>query len=138
MARWLSLLALVASPFLFDGTAHALRCGTRLVVTGDPIHYVRSICGDPASITTSTVSRTRTVGSRIVAGTVIADSVTVTVAIETWVYDFGPRRFMEELTFEDGTLVRQRPLSYGTRTAIDPPARRHERVAILERRRALV
>ena len=48
---------------------------------------------------------------------------------------------MEELTFEDGTLVRQRPLSYGTvprRTAIDPPAHRMpERVALVERRRVL-
>jgi hypothetical protein len=30
----------------------------------------------------------------------------VEVAIEEWVYDFGTRRFLQHLTFEQGRLVR--------------------------------
>lgn len=138
MARWLSVLALVlASPFVLDGTAHALRCGTRLVVRGDPSVYVRSICGDPTSITTREVSRSRTVATRFSRGTAIADTETVTVLVETWIYDFGPRRFMEELTFEDGTLVGSRPLGYGTRRAAwERPELDRELAAVPARRRA--
>lgn len=137
MARWISLLVLVlASPFALGGTAHALRCGTRLVVRGDPSVYVRSICGEPASVTTREVSRTRSVAGRFTPGAVIADSVTVTVLVETWVYDFGPRRFMEELTFEDGTLVTSRPLGYGTRrSAVERPCQRDHLLAVVDRRR---
>ncbi len=35
------------------------------------------------------------------------------VAIEVWLYNFGPQRFMEELSFESGRLVSIQPLGYG-------------------------
>ena len=55
--------------------------------------------------------------SRVAPGVGVGDSETVTVLVEVWVYDFGPQRFMEELTFEDGVLIGSRALSYGTRRA---------------------
>jgi hypothetical protein len=37
----------------------------------------------------------------------------IEVTVEEWVYDFGPRRFMQYLTFEGGQLVAVRSGSYG-------------------------
>jgi hypothetical protein len=38
----------------------------------------------------------------------------VSVRIDVWIYDFGPQRFMEELTFENGILRQLRTLGRGT------------------------
>lgn len=93
--------------------AEALDCNRRLILVGDPMTRVRTLCGEPASITTRIESRTvfGTVGR---AGGAFGEAHTVTIQVEVWVYDFGPRRFMEELTFADGTLRGTRALGYGT------------------------
>jgi hypothetical protein len=132
-AALLSALALAAA--LPASSASALDCNRRLVVVGDPAIYVRDICGEPAQITTRTESRTQFV-SLPGRGAVIGAAHTVTVEIEVWIYDFGPRRFMEELTFENGILRSLRPLGYGRRRAsLDRvPLRVPRRVAILRTR----
>ena len=119
--------------------ASALDCDQRLVAVGDHALQVRERCGEPASVSARTETRTELAGTR---GSAFRGSAfSVTVAIEVWVYDFGPRRFMEELTFENGILRSMRPLGYGTRagserrTAVD--RERPERLAIVERRRRL-
>lgn len=99
------------------GEAHALQCGQRLVVEGDRIHYVRSVCGEPASVVTRTETRTTYSGGVAPNGRFAGQASSVTVSIEVWVYDFGPNRFMEELTFENGVLVASRPIGPGTRRA---------------------
>jgi hypothetical protein len=110
----ISLLAVLVAPFLFDGTAHALQCGRRLVTTGDRAHYVRSVCGEPSSVSTRAVTRSQSAAARIGPHSIIGEGVTVTVLVETWVYDFGPRRLMAELVLEDGVVVATRTLGYGT------------------------
>ncbi len=96
--------------------ASAFWCEQRLVRTGDALSYVRSVCGEPASAISRTESRTHFVGGTLQDGrTFGGTAVTTTVQIDVLVYDFGPTRFMEELTFENGVLVSSRRLGRGTR-----------------------
>jgi hypothetical protein len=37
----------------------------------------------------------------------------IDVPVEEWTYDFGPQRFIQFLTFEDGRLVRVQSGDYG-------------------------
>ena len=37
----------------------------------------------------------------------------VSVVQERWLYNFGPRRLMREITFQDGLIVQIRTLGYG-------------------------
>jgi hypothetical protein len=104
------VLTLLASA----SSASALDCNQRLVTVGDRAAEVRARCGEPASISVRTESRTQYAGA-VRGGDFGGSSITVTVEIETWVYDFGPRRFMEELTFENGILRSTQRLGYGTR-----------------------
>ena len=119
LAFSVGLLSVFALGFALPSQVHALRCGMRLVTVGDSATYVRSVCGEPTSTHRSSVSRSRTVYAPIVGGGVVGDRVEVTVEVETWIYDFGRRRFMEELVFEDGDLVRMRPLSYGRGASLE-------------------
>lgn len=109
-------LFLASAFFTFFATisgAEALDCGRRLVLTGDPMTRVRTLCGEPTSITTRTESRT-VFGAVHRAGGSFGEAHTVTIQVEVWVYDLGPRRFMQELTFADGILRSTRTLGYGT------------------------
>lgn len=107
-------LAFCIASFAASSSAFALDCGQRLVVRGDREAYVRSVCGEPQSVLTRT--ETRTVGgyNRVGEGTGTYGATTITIQIDTWIYDFGPSRFMEELTFENGILTVSRPIGPGT------------------------
>jgi hypothetical protein len=102
---------LAAGLFASTGEAHALSCGSRLVEVGDSSVYVRSVCGDPTAMSTRTETRSAWAGTGPYG---YGYGQSVTVQIEVWVYDFGPTRFMEELTFENGVLRSERALGYGT------------------------
>jgi hypothetical protein len=43
---------------------------------------------------------------------------TVTVNVEEWIYDFGPQRFIQYLTFESGKLINVRSGNYGKKQVI--------------------
>ncbi len=96
--------------------AEALDCNRRLILVGDPMARVRSLCGEPASTHSRTESRSVFGGVRRAGGS-LGEAYTVTIQVEVWVYDFGPRRFMEELTFADGVLRSTRTLGYGSARA---------------------
>jgi hypothetical protein len=104
----------------FATPASALDCGARLVLPGDTAAYVRSVCGEPASIVTRTESRTVFDASRGTAG-VSGRSRTETVTIEVWTYDFGPSRLMQALTFESGVLRSIETLRGGSALRLEPP-----------------
>jgi hypothetical protein len=110
----LSVAAFAIAWFALAPSAMALDCGSRLVVEGDSAAYVLSTCGEPASVTRRTESREAFAVEHRPGG-VIGESARVTVEIEVWVYDFGPRRFMHELTFENGILRSARTIGRGTR-----------------------
>ena len=100
--------------FIGAQQADALSCSQRLVRVGDASARVLQLCGDPAEIVERTESRTTTVQGRAPDGTIVAHTVTVTVVVEQWTYDFGPQRFMRQLVFEGGVLLRMSTLGYGT------------------------
>lgn len=105
------------------GEAHALNCGSRLVEVGDSSVYVRSVCGDPTAMSTRTETRSAWAGTGPYG---YGYGQSVTVQIEVWVYDFGPTRFMEELTFENGVLRSERALGYGTARGSSHRREHHE------------
>lgn len=90
------------------GEAHALQCGTSIVIVGDSMSAVRSRCGEP----TTAETRHETVVEWIVPPSpgFPGQSRTITIEVTIWTYDFGAGRFIEELEFRDGVLVRMRPL----------------------------
>jgi hypothetical protein len=49
------------------------------------------------------------------------ETIQKTFTIDEWVYDFGPKRYIRILTFEDGRLVSNRTGDHGTRDGGDEP-----------------
>ncbi len=80
---------------------------------------MRSVCGEPTYFTTRTETRTIYVSPYgdtrgVPYGYGVGYAQTVTVVIDVLVYDFGPTRFIDELTFENGVLRTDRIAGYGT------------------------
>ena len=100
-------------------SAIAFRCGHKLVSEGDYIEQVRDKCGDPMAIDTYTIIREDRIlypghyylpkhayphyakeydyGTR-------SRSVHIEIFVEEWLYNFGPRKLMRRLRFENGIL----------------------------------
>lgn len=89
--------------------AWALRCGNRLVSVGEPQTAVWHKCGEPD--TADWRMNYRVIPGYDAFG--FARPVYVPVMTEVWVYNFGPQRFMQEMSFEDGRLVAIESLGYG-------------------------
>jgi hypothetical protein len=102
-----ALLGGVAAP------AHAMRCGAALVDVGQYQYEVLDRCGEPVDQYAKTVYRAinyRDVydASRRVhrfRDELNLSPLVVPVAVEIWIYDFGPHRLLRRLSFEDGQLV---------------------------------
>lgn len=92
---WTLIFTLVYSP------AHALRCGNKLVNVGDRKHKVLHVCGEPLY---------RDAYDRPVAVYGYSHHYR---SVDVWTYNFGKKRFMRELIFEDGILRRINELDYG-------------------------
>lgn len=102
-AHRLALLALCLA--LASPAAHALRCGSRLVVDGDRDYQVRERCGDP--YWSESQSRIEIVGRD---GPLELQR---EVQFDVWYYNFGPRQLLRRLEFRDGRLVHEGTLGYG-------------------------
>jgi Protein of unknown function (DUF2845) len=109
MKRYLPPLLLLV--WADPGQADALRCGNRLVYEGDIAAVVENLCGKPMQISRSSMSK---IPSFWRSGRLyqLSDQ-EVLVPVETWTYNFGPRKFMRQLRFEDGVLMEIRILDYG-------------------------
>ncbi len=129
-ARNRPLLASAALVSLFAGftgpartLAHAedtLTCKDRVVSLGDAKYDVSALCGTPDSVErrveTRSVRRRSDVPCRVGNGITRCPALvddTVEITIEEWVYDFGPNRFVQYLTFEQGKLLQIRQGNYG-------------------------
>ena len=105
--RWLlAALSLSAGIAAAPGTAHALSCSGRLVEIGDNIAYVQGVCGQPTFV--SSHQEMRSVYGAYGYGYGYGSRAMATVQVDVLLYDFGPTRFIEELTFENGVLRAER------------------------------
>lgn len=100
--RWLLVLTVLA----FAGDAHALRCGSRVVATGDYDFQVRDRCGEPYWIASY--------GELLVAGAGSPIEHRFERVFDDWYYNFGPTRLVHRLRFRDGRLIRVDTLGYGS------------------------
>lgn len=83
----------------FSRPVHALRCGTKLIQIGDRKHRVIKYCGKPTFIDFYEKP--------------LAVYPYYSQIVDVWTYNFGPNKFMQELFFENGRLVRINELDYG-------------------------
>ncbi len=114
MSRWL-VVGLVCLGFSFVASeASALSCQRRIISRGAPQYRVQRYCGQPASRHERVVERTTQVLTRDAYGQLVSRGRTDAVLVETWVYDFGPRRLLQVLTFEHGILVNLDTDGYGS------------------------
>lgn len=90
---------------LASTSAHAMRCGNRLVASGAQDFQVRERCGEP--FWTDHYMNVEVIGTR---GPVEQQR---SVQFDVWYYNFGPSQFMRELVFRDGVLLREDALGYG-------------------------
>jgi hypothetical protein len=101
-------MLIMLSFILSVGPAYALRCGTRIVSKGDYTTSVRIKCGEPDAVEEHVMYRTLYLTHHL-----HGDKIVVPITIEEWIYNFGPRRLMQQLWFENGKLVDIRSLGYG-------------------------
>ncbi len=116
-----SIVAAATLLALVSGSAHAFRCGNRIVEEKMHEAEVRRACGAPTTM--SYIGRTvRNVDVPIqsdlggwkrqrLSGYSFAQEVVIT----EYVYNFGPRKLMRRLLFEGGILVSIETLGYGYR-----------------------
>lgn len=95
------------------GEAATIRCGNELASDGASKSDVLLKCGEPMSKD----SRTEAVGEKTKQKTDEARTTStehvVYKTIDEWTYNFGPRRLMQVVVFENGRLVDVRSAGYG-------------------------
>lgn len=117
LMRMIPVLGAASALFAVPSQADSLRCGDRLASTGASLYDVKSICGAPDDMMHRTEYRTvrARVGGPCAPGVRCGSVVehTVEISIDEWTYDFGRRRFVQHLTFEQGELIAVRDGNYG-------------------------
>lgn len=104
-----------------EARADGMRCGRRLVSTGDSLYRVRSVCGEPADAQRRVVTMTERRRVRVPCGRDEAEArcerteaYARDVVVDEWTYDFGAQRFIRHLTFLDGRLEQVATGGYGS------------------------
>ncbi|MGI9343406.1 MAG: DUF2845 domain-containing protein [Gammaproteobacteria bacterium] len=107
---------------LMADPAFALRCGNKLVNKGSPQVKVLKYCGEPEAVQVRSMIRggfprhqlRRRVGNtEIERELLFTDRAYVEVVVEEWTYNFGPRRLMRIIRFENGIVTSIRQVGYG-------------------------
>lgn len=98
--------------------AHALRCGSKLVLEGMLEEEVIEHCGEPTSVRHLgyVVRSFHPLSRRNLSGTEIyryGHGYYQEVPVTVFVYNFGPRKLMRRLRFEGGALTDIETLGYG-------------------------
>lgn len=120
LPKLLLIAAIVVVGLILSDSAHAFRCGSKLVRDGMHEQQVIAICGQPT--TARHIGHTvrafdyrlyRPRGSNTLHrhpgfGTLATD-----VVVTEYVYNFGPRKWMRRLIFEGGVLVTIESIGYG-------------------------
>ena len=113
----LSFVAFAVTSFHASELARAdFSCQDRLISPGALAYEVQLLCGPPDAtdrrVETRSVRRPVSVPCRAGRCVVLVDD-TVDVTIDEWTYDFGPRRFIQLLVFEQGKLLAIHAGGYG-------------------------
>jgi hypothetical protein len=105
------VIALAATLPASMAFADAMRCGNRLIRSGDTRAQVRQLCGEPSDIQTRTILRRPyyDVHGRMVY---YGDGL-VEIPVEVWTYNFGPYRLMRRVRFVDGLIEEIETLGHG-------------------------
>lgn len=104
------VLLLVSLLSLSPGPAYAFRCGQRLVLVGAATFDVLRKCGEPISINQRVIYWPVSEPS---LDSPFEEPLFIPVVIDEWIYNFGPKRFMQKLSFEEGILRGIESLGYG-------------------------
>jgi hypothetical protein len=98
---------------LADTVAHAdaMRCGSRLITTGDTRAMVRQFCGEPADVVTRTILQHP--NFLLHGRTFFLNDGYVEVPVEVWTYNLGPNRLMRRISFINGDVDSIETLGYG-------------------------
>jgi hypothetical protein len=105
------LIAVAALGTAAPAMADSMRCGSRLITDGDSAGKLRSLCGEPASVSRTSILRPPLIwlnGRPLRVG-----YGHVEVPVETWEYNFGPSRLILRVRIEDGRVVDIDTLGYG-------------------------
>ena len=112
-----SLLLLIAGP------AFAFRCGSKVVSEGDHYSKVLKYCGEPIGVQERRIYREGPTRPRVHVedpNDFVAEHEVqfyqrsyVEVVVEEWTYNFGPRKLMRLVRFENGFVADIEQLGYG-------------------------
>jgi hypothetical protein len=97
----LVLLLAAAAP------AHAFRCGSRIITTGDHAQKILRYCGEPASVQVRVLQMPYVRDWRPYRGIVEE------VVVEEWILNFGPQYLMRSVRLENGFVAEIKSLGYG-------------------------
>jgi Protein of unknown function (DUF2845) len=110
---------LIGALLLASSPAHALRCGSKLVLQGMLETEVLAHCGEPAAVRDLgyVVRSFHPLGHRAAHGGVLfrygPGNYYEEVLVTEYIYNFGPRKLMRRLRFEGGVLADVETLGYG-------------------------
>ena len=107
--------------FSMSAAAESLRCGEALIGEGTTQAEVAARCGQPSQIQRQTLYGEGAAalpgaplpgnGPPVLPGVVTRSG--SGMAVETWIYNFGPNRLMQSIRFENGVVVKIESLEYG-------------------------
>jgi len=120
LLKKLNLLPVALMALLLCDSAHALRCGNKLVKEGMLEEHIKAICGEPSS--------TRTLGLVLRYYDPYEDGRGIgrydryygyaarrELPVTEMVFNFGPHKLMRIMRFEGGRLVSIQTAGYGYR-----------------------
>lgn len=121
MTRRLILVCLLAT---LSTPALALRCGNKIVRNGDHQAKILNMCGEPTAVKVHNIYRSGIPVSgsgsterhhRSNDELIVHNRSVVEVVVEEWTYNFGPRKLMRVIRFENGFVTSVKRLGYGYR-----------------------
>ena len=116
------LVATITLVLLLTSTsAFGFRCGRKLVIENMHEAQVLKVCGTPTSsrhlgyaMRGSYIPVRRSISSGVTTEHFPGVGLyTEEVVLTEYIYNFGPRKFMQRLTFEAGILVKIETIGYG-------------------------
>jgi hypothetical protein len=95
-----------ASPWQPARADDTMRCGSKIIHTGDGKDKVRTLCGEPTDIAfVGTIERRTIPDSRTYDDQYYYGPAWSEQPVEVWTYNFGPSKLLRKLRFVGNDLV---------------------------------